>query len=231
MRGNLRRWLLSRPVSGSIPACAGEPGCPDRTGRRAWVYPRVCGGTTVRSTCLEILQGLSPRVRGNRHIRYEPSASGGSIPACAGEPDNPGDRLRTTGVYPRVCGGTPFPSRCRRAASGLSPPAILEMSGNSGLSPRVRGNPPNIHNRNRGIGSIPACAGEPSLVVLTIRFARVYPRVCGGTERVGDAPDSDMGLSPRVRGNRGPLSVLLFDVGSIPACAGEPRPNNVHTCP
>ena len=40
---------------------------------------------------------------------------------------------------------------------------------------------------------------------------RVYPRVCGGTCH-------RPGLSPRVRGNRS----VVPDMGSIPACAGEP---------
>ena len=32
----------------------------------------------------------------------------------------------------------------------------------------------------------------------------------------------DWGLSPRVRGNRHGLRLLLMRDGSIPACAGEP---------
>ena len=91
-------------------------------------------------------------------------------------------------VYPRVCGGTD---------------TLLDgVEYHEGLSPRVRGNrvmqlPTDIDQR-----SIPACAGEPTTVLSSVMASRVYPRVCGGTERVGDAPDGDMGLSPRVRGNQ-----------------------------
>ena len=56
---------------GSIPACAGEPGG-SSTGSDGRVYPRVCGGT-AEGTCSqairvypgELIEGLSPRVRGN----------------------------------------------------------------------------------------------------------------------------------------------------------------------
>ena len=53
---------------------------------------------------------------------------------------------------------------------------------------------------------------------------RVYPRVCGGTGGKYAENKSAVGLSPRVRGN---LVLVLFlgeFFGSIPACAGEPKP-------
>ena len=50
--------------------------------------------------------------------------------------------------------------------------------------------------------SIPACAGEPERGTPAGRAGRVYPRVCGGTQRSAPAPCSARGLSP--------------------ACAGEP---------
>ena len=70
------------------------------------VYPRVCGGTrrTVRATFTE--HGLSPRVRGN-HLLHRPGPfPPGSIPACAGEPQQEAAAPDQMGVYPRVCGGT-----------------------------------------------------------------------------------------------------------------------------
>ena len=50
-----------------------------------------------------------------------------SIPACAGEPVLVAVGMRSSTVYPRVCGGT-----CLRVLESLNP---------IGLSPRVRGNP------------------------------------------------------------------------------------------
>ena len=70
-------------------------------------------------------------------------------------------------VYPRVCGGT------------LS--RHLSDRPSSGLSPRVRGNPLLYSDGIVMVGSIPACAGEPSESPAWAGWQRVYPRVCGGT--------------------------------------------------
>ena len=67
VRGNLRAALESCPVSGSIPACAGEPGRQRPRPARRTVYPRVCGGTSVGVQSVMAVPGLSPRVRGNLH--------------------------------------------------------------------------------------------------------------------------------------------------------------------
>ena len=86
VRGNLRNFVALLAQARSIPACAGEPGLTSRRASPRWVYPRVCGGTggaLIPPTHTEvyprvcggthhhpflsdILQGLSPRVRGNR---------------------------------------------------------------------------------------------------------------------------------------------------------------------
>ena len=51
----------------------------------------------------------------------------------------------------------------------------------------------------------------------------VYPRVCGGTYTIGSLFFFALGLSPRVRGNRRGDAEAEHPLGSIPACAGEPR--------
>ena len=126
VRGNhlVRRQV--RPQGRSIPACAGEPSRWPSSRRSPSVYPRVCGGTALRSMTNALQGGLSPRVRGNPARRALPAAPDGSIPACAGEPSSDSGREEETGVYPRVCGGT-----CK------SYPFLIPL----GLSPRVRGNP------------------------------------------------------------------------------------------
>ena len=92
----------------------------------------------------------------------------------------------------------------------------------TGLSPRVRGNPPVPHAERLGVGSIPACAGEPPAVPHHTRLDRVYPRVCGGTRAAKTLEWHYNGLSPRVRGNLHHIRVGGQLIGSIPACAGEP---------
>ena len=147
VRGNRSHQCRLRPIERSIPACTGEPRAGERGRALAEVYPRVYGGTSdgCRSTCPPA--GLSPRVRGNRADGSARYAQHRSIPACTGEPRSWTSMKRQTRVYPRVYGGT--------ALSWRSP------SFGSGLSPRVRGNPPGVGSMVDGDGSIPACTGEP----------------------------------------------------------------------
>ena len=132
----------------------------------------------------------------------------GSIPACAGEPESGISRRVSSGVYPRVCGGT--------RSHGRGPQWV------AGLSPRVRGNLPGPHRAGERLGSIPACAGEPAPGRLPSRHPGVYPRVCGGTGAVVGTIRNGQGLSPRVRGNPRRAAAPGARPGSIPACAGEP---------
>ena len=112
-------------------------------------------------------------------------------------------------VYPRVCGGA--------VNVWLGSTAWL------GLSPRVRGSRRPYHEGRRRQGSIPACAGEPLRVLRAEQILRVYPRVCGGAFlRLPQRLDHP-GLSPRVRGSRELVNRWVEKIGSIPACAGEPR--------
>ena len=113
-----------------------------------------------------------------------------------------------SGVYPRVCGGTAHDVTARHDKRGLSP--------------RVRGNRLRGLLRNRPAGSIPACAGEPRVVLSQVKAYPVYPRVCGGTNALHIYLLFVFGLSPRVRGNRGAAQAVGGGHGSIPACAGEP---------
>ena len=91
-----------------------------------------------------------------------------------------------------------------------------------GLSPRVRGN--QVHPAfGAGFrGSIPACAGEPPLVIEICPTTTVYPRVCGGTSGCRRRGQKGGGLSPRVRGNPRCWAWRNWTGWSIPACAGEP---------
>ncbi len=183
---------------------------PKRPRRRHGVYPRVCGG--ARSWEMPDLRdyGLSPRVRGSRYQRAASRDPIGSIPACAGEPQTVRVSTSMTRVYPRVCGGAFLRD--------------MEPLLDEGLSPRVRGSQERRSRACPWRGSIPACAGEPTVGAVTFRFHGVYPRVCGGAAVAGDAVDTDSGLSPRVRGSRRPPHRPRPRARSIPACAGEPRP-------
>ena len=167
VRGNPEAEAPERPREGSIPACAGEPTTPSRHTSTHRVYPRVCGGTNPATPGHVARWGLSPRVRGNLNVIDEGMNDDGSIPACAGEPQGRYDFNIPAGVYPRVCGGT-----CQQG---------LPYWEGHGLSPRVRGNPPNAVIHKTHFRSIPACAGEPYRFRRYRKSNTVYPRVCGGT--------------------------------------------------
>ena len=213
VRGKLLFWLCWICWVGSIPACAGE------TFQRAapWpasaVYPRVCGGNKSRPRATGGGRGLSPRVRGKpRHHRVDIRILR-SIPACAGETENLAGRLDAEGVYPRVCGGN-------AALPGLPLPL-------GGLSPRVRGKPSCRRGRTDSTRSIPACAGETTLITPSPSSTRVYPRVCGGNVQSYVVTSRPTGLSPRVRGKPAQEHRKTLPRWSIPACAGETLRQNV----
>ena len=148
MRGNRDRRGEPRCPTRSIPAHAGEPR--PRLPRRgkARVYPRACGGTGTMLTCHGPHEGLSPRMRGNHRGAERGVREHGSIPAHAGEPRCRGAPSRRDGVYPRACGGT-----------ADTHPYLVSKGG---LSPRMRGNPGDVHDAALGLRSIPAHAGEPA---------------------------------------------------------------------
>ena len=174
------------------------------------VYPRVYGessrgdGETGRS------KGLSPRVRGIRPRLRRGRCASGSIPACTGNPRPSTARPDTSRVYPRVYGESAWRAGDERLRAGLSP--------------RVRG----IHipgdPRDSDERSIPACTGNPCASFVPHIAVQVYPRVYGESTQVVVAYHDTSGLSPRVRGI--PVAAASVDrqVGSIPACTGNPAP-------
>ena len=180
-----------------------------RAGHCHWrVYPRVCGGTPAGAGNRRRFGGLSPRMRGNQPAAAAMRADMGSIPAYAGEPCAMGGHYANSGVYPRVCGGTPsWHTSC--TACG-------------GLSPRMRGNQLKPQQLPAVARSIPAYAGEPGAGGRPGRYGEVYPRVCGGTQGFRVAAPDVKGLSPRMRGNLRAARTATPRAGSIPAYAGEP---------
>ena len=111
-------------------------------------------------------------------------------------------------VYPRVYGGT---AAWKHGQHFLS-----------GLSPRVRGNLKSYSGSDELERSIPACTGEPFLILGKPVPIQVYPRVYGGTGPVLRPKALSRGLSPRVRGNLLSGLWVMLRMRSIPACTGEP---------
>ena len=172
---------------GSIPAPAGEPTIQAKYPGRGEVYPRACGGTSVRRLIKSSVSGLSPRLRGNPTPRMLTTRRKRSIPAPAGEPTAAALPAASARVYPRACGGTA--------------PRRHGPLGASGLSPRLRGNRIDLPICDTVVRSIPAPAGEPPSPRSSRQPNEVYPRACGGTHRLGRLGRRRNGLSPRLRGN------------------------------
>ena len=188
--GGGNRVQSSFPEAGgrSIPARAGETDAavPGRGGDE--VYPRTGGGNPGRRRRSRSIPGLSPHGRG-KQIGHNPQIpQEGSIPARAGETQNPPAPDDSAAVYPRTGGGN----------VEENDPEEREI----GLSPHGRGKPWSMALPGGGAGSIPARAGEtPSRKPGRSGWA-VYPRTGGGNRTVVVGEPDEMGLSPHGRGKR-----------------------------
>jgi len=159
----------------------------------------VRGGAESARIYADERPGRSPRARASHVCGMEPPLPRGSIPACAGEPQ----------ASPGRCRGA---TRCARMAPVWR-----------GRSPRARGSPAGPSGPVGAIGSIPACAGEPSGRRTSPGRRGVDPRVRGGAASPHHLPASATGRSPRARGSLAARVDIDARPGSIPACAGEPR--------
>ena len=79
VRGSHQSAASSSECSGSIPACAGEPGDVVKLVMAGKVHPRVCGGADGGSAGVWARQGPSPRVRGSHLTATNTSSFDGSI--------------------------------------------------------------------------------------------------------------------------------------------------------
>ena len=147
MRGNRGQHGRAHAPQRSIPAHAGQPGEVNLIRSLQRVYPRACGATWFPLWLTPELDGLSPRMRGNRSWRAPETHKPRSIPAHAGQPGVVRLDVFKGRVYPRACGATPGRRSCLPRCVGLSP--------------RMRGNPLPSNVCGVRCGSIPAHAGQP----------------------------------------------------------------------
>jgi hypothetical protein len=141
------RFRRDRESRGTIPARAGEPSAMATWSSREGDHPRAGGGTFCGSASTCAATGPSPRGRGNRCRCDCGKETTGTIPARAGEPPRHRGRSPEAWDHPRAGGGT------YNSVSG--------MLTRAGPSPRGRGNHGCLCEEGRGIGTIPARAGEP----------------------------------------------------------------------
>ena len=189
------------PVTGSIPAWAGEPGRVRLVSIPAWA------GEPPRG-----VRGPSPRGRGSRRERHPALPGCGSIPAWAGEPvtshgpsprgrGSPGVGMRMEmKVHPRVGGGAVYSGVHPRVGGGAPSYSFV------GPSPRGRGSRDERADSHAHGRSIPAWAGEPYDTHPRGRGSRtgareVHPRVGGGARLIIVSGIEHVGPSPRGRGS------------------------------
>ncbi len=175
------------PAWGTIPARAGEPRWAG-TSRPFWGdYPRSRGGTSARGGKARGNWGLSPLARGNPRRNWPQSLLLGTIPARAGEPTLVVKSRPINRDYPRSRGGTGIRGHYGIHHTGLSPLARGNPSAarpqreHQGLSPLARGNRGGGAHGQHSVGTIPARAGEPDLMLGEYMARRDYPRSRGGT--------------------------------------------------
>ena len=171
----------------SIPASAGQPSVPAVSVSFHPVYPRECGAAPTATGRARGSGGLSPRVRGSRAPPCRRRRIRRSIPASAGQPCLSATESIWIEVYPREC--------------GAAPPLQSPLSGDYGLSPRVRGSLGVDRRDELRCGSIPASAGQPLTFRRRGTGSRVYPRECGAAPNCACVRAIRYGLSPRVRGS------------------------------
>ncbi len=185
-RGIRWGWAHEDGPIRSIPAYAGDPTSTRRLPRGWWVYPRLRGGSRLRSSSSLSSVGLSPPTRGIQIALPQPLPRIGSIPAYAGDPDDSGIITNAIEVYPRLRGGSALLIGWAISTTGLSPPT-------RGIQPA----PPAPTCTGR---SIPAYAGDPTTHVHHEHHNEVYPRLRGGSIVGWSSPSIVMGLSPPTRG-------------------------------
>ncbi len=190
-RGNHPRVIRSVVSVRSIPARAGQPISAAQTPRSWRVYPRTRGATGMAYRHTDANHGLSPHARGNPITWSAPTVRPRSIPARAGQPYRVAASSGQRTVYPRTRGATATALRC---------PCPVE-----GLSPHARGNRRQIGLPTECGGSIPARAGQPMPLWLSVTVKPVYPRTRGATPLCRHSHHHHSGLSPHARGN--PLSL------------------------
>ena len=186
MRGCFRTLLVIREVEHAFPAYAGMfP--QDMVDLHGMVgFPRVCGDVSDNIDINELIDWLSPRMRGCFSSRIFESPDRRAFPAYAGMFLMGFPWAEAIGGFPRVCGDV---SR-----------STIANNGNIRLSPRMRGCFFTNSARFSMSSAFPAYAGMFLLVLRLCVAVFGFPRVCGDVSNITRSIRSGNQLSPRMRG-------------------------------
>ncbi len=153
------------------------------------------------------MTGSSPRMRGAHFHHGFYRVGVGIIPAYAGSTEPSWPRASAWRDHPRVCG--------EHASS------VAHDSVSFGSSPRMRGAPLCVRERQVVHGIIPAYAGSTKMLLTFTTPPRDHPRVCGEHLRARLKPSCRVGSSPRMRGAPNPVSASDLRVRDHPRVCGE----------
>ena len=170
-----------------IPASAGQTTAERLAELERTDHPRECGANHVHGAYGEVDDGSSPRVRGKLPVTANHSGCERIIPASAGQ---------THQSLCRDAEGTDHPREC-----GANHLKFLNVPGELGSSPRVRGKHDSAAFYIGGDRIIPASAGQTALQREPVAIVR--------------------GSSPRVRGKRAESVGNRVASRIIPASAGQ----------
>ena len=216
VRGSLALRVDLRESWGSIPACAGKPRVRRWRTDGSRVHPRVCGeavNTPMVASCVSGPSPRDPRVCGEAGLAFQ------SLRVVRGPSPRVRGSLRRLRLRPRRHGSIP-------ACAGKPSPASTRASPRR-VHPRVCGEAERSWKRpGTSFGSIPACAGKSLKPQAALSKGGVHPRVCGEACRPPCRRNLRQGPSPRVRGSPTLRASASGIAGSIPACAGKPRPSS-----
>ena len=206
-RGRHSVSFSSNPLSGTIPAGAGETGKWAATRHSQKDDPRWRGGDQGRAREAELAYGRSPLARGRPRGWPRPGDADGTIPAGAGETMSSWSSSGRLGDDPRWRGGDRGISQVPQEGRGRSPLA--------------RGRPPSRLETARSMRTIPAGAGETMSSWSSSGRLGDDPRWRGGDDDGPTGRRFITGRSPLARGRRIDPNRCCSAVGTIPACAGE----------
>ena len=170
-------------------------------------HPRICGEHRSVAGWSRRSWGSSPHMRGTPTGEKRQMAKLGIIPAYAGNTPYFCTFSSNTGDHPRICG------------EHLGRLAILPTS--AGSSPHMRGTHDTVWNIDFIDGIIPAYAGNTEVTINRLTPLRDHPRICGEHRLPAITTKPTSGSSPHMRGTQHHWLSRWWNVGIIPAYAGN----------
>ena len=176
-------------------------------------HPRACGENVAAASTWGGNAGSSPRGRGKRNQPRRAHPAGRLIPARAGKTSHGPDHRLASTAHPRAGGENQDEN-------------IVNLS-KQGSSPRGRGKPRLITEREARARLIPARAGKTTARVEARSGSAAHPRAGGENSGVGSLREVDEGSSPRGRGKPFPGVAAPATRRLIPARAGKTQSSHL----